>query len=50
MLDIQIILLMFLSTIIYINFNPQKYYKLFDKLDEFLKSVSNKKKKIFNIH
>lgn len=45
MLDIQIILLMFLSTIIYINFNPQKYYKLFDKLDEFLKSVSNKNKK-----
>ena len=40
MLNIQVILLMFLSTILYINFYPQNYYKLFDKLDELINSIN----------
>jgi hypothetical protein len=43
MLNIQVILLMFLSTILYINFYPQNYYKLFDKLDELINSVNSAK-------
>jgi len=34
---------MFLSTILYINFYPQNYYKLFDKLDELINSVNSAK-------